>query len=387
MPDKAQRVIGSTERFKVLYGGRRSSKTYSFVNALLFKAAFTPLRILCTRELQVSIRDSILKTLRVRIQDLELDEYFDIQKTCIYSKCGSEFIFMGVRHNVSEIKGLEGVDICLIEEAEQMSQDSWDILEATISKDGSEIWVNFNPEYEQSPTYQKFIKNKPPYCAIEHMTYRDNYYFPEISRQQMEYDKVNDFEKYSWIWEGEIKKYHDALIFSKVFIEAFEAPKCVEFHYGCDWGYSNDPMAINRMFIMGRDLFIDFEFYASNVELTEGEMSAAFDTIPTIKQGRIRADNSRPETIAFVKRLGYDIVGEAKLTIDEGITYLKAFERIVIHPRCKGAREDFENYRWKVDPQTKEVLTVPVDKSNHVPDNVRYALRNLIKKKKSLRAV
>ena len=142
MPDKALEVIGSTKRFKVLYGGRRSSKTYSFVDAVITRAAYHPTLVLCTRELQKSIRDSIHKTLRVRISDLGLDQYFDIEKSSIYSKCGSEFIFMGVRHNATEIKGLEGIDICLIEEAEKMSQDSWDVLEPTISKDGSEIWVD-----------------------------------------------------------------------------------------------------------------------------------------------------------------------------------------------------------------------------------------------------
>lgn len=385
MPEKAQRVIGSKERFKVLYGGRRSAKTYSFVDALLVKAAFDPLLILCTRELQVSIRDSIHKTLRVRIEALGLDDYFTIQKSSIYSKCGSEFIFLGVRYNHTEIRGLEGVDICLIEEAEQMSQDSWDVLEATISKDDSEIWVNFNPEYEDSPTYQKFIKKTPPYCAIAHMTYRDNKYFPEISRKQMEYDRINDPEKYEWTWEGKLKKYHDALIFTKVFKEEFEAPKCVNFYYGCDWGFSNDPLALTRMFIIGRVLYIDYEFYAVGVENTE--LHAAFETIPGIREHVVKADCSRPETISYMNDYGgktgeiegFDVVGEGKLTIEEGIQFLRSFEKIVIHPRCPGALEDFGNYRWKQDAKTQEILTIPVDKSNHTPDNVRYALKHLIK--------
>jgi phage terminase large subunit len=385
MPVKAQRVINADKPLKVLWGGRRSAKTYSFVDALLIKAAFEPLLILCTRELQVTIEASIHEVLKVRIRALGLDDYFKIEKTHIYSKCGARIKFMGVRHNHTEIRGIEGVDICLVEEAEAMRQDSWDVLEATISKDGSEIWVNFNPEYENSPTYQKLIVNTPSYCAIEHMTFRDNKYFPKKSRALMEYERVNDPEKYEWKWEGKLKKYHDALIFTKVFKEEFEAPKAVNFYYGCDWGFSEDPLALTRMFIIGRVLYIDYEFYAVGVENTE--LHAAFETIPGIRQHVVKADCSRPETISYMNDYGgkrgdiegFDVIGEGKLTIEEGIQFLRSFEKIVIHPRCPGALEDFGNYRWKQDAKTKEILTIPVDKSNHTPDNVRYALKHLIK--------
>jgi phage terminase large subunit len=388
MPDKALEVIGSTKRFKVLYGGRRSSKTYSFVDAVITRAAYHPTLVLCTRELQKSIRDSIHKTLRVRISDLGLDQYFDIEKSSIYSKCGSEFIFMGVRHNATEIKGLEGIDICLIEEAEKMSQDSWDVLEPTISKDGSEIWVNFNPETEDAPTYQKFVANTHPDCAIAHMTYRDNKFFPEISRKQMEYDREVDPEKYDWVWEGGLKKHHDACIFGdRIVKEAFETPACVQKHYGADWGFSGDPMAINSMFIIDKDLYIDYEFYGHGVDYADYE--AAFDTIPGIREGRIRADSSSPASISHMKRLGFDILGAKKGpgSVEDGIRFLRSFRRIVIHERCTGAWDDFSNYRWKQDAQTKEILNIPVDKSNHVPDNVRYALEPMIRMKRKAVAV
>ena len=388
MPEKAQRVIASDCRYKVLYGGRRSAKTYSFVDALLVKSVFTPLLVLCTRQLQRSIRDSIHKTIKNRIIALELDDFFVIEKASIYSKCGSEFIFMGVQYNVTEIKGIEGIDVVLIEEAEQMSQDSWDVLEPTISKDGSEIWVNFNPESEKSPTYQKFVKNTPESCAIEHMTFRDNKYLPEISRKQLEYDRKVDPDKYEWIWEGGLKKYHDALIFAGKIVELdFETPKCVQKHYGCDWGFSDDPLAGGSLYMLGKDLYIDYEFYARGIEYDEYE--AVFDTVPGIREGRIRADNSQPASIKHVKSKGFDILGAKKWagSVEDGIMFLRQFEHIYIHPRCPGALDDFRNYRYKQDPLTKEVLTLIVDKCNHVPDWVRYALQPLISKKQSWGAV
>lgn len=385
MPDKAVEVLGSDYREKVLEGGRGSGKSYSMADAILARCVVSPLRILCTRETQKSIKDSVHKLLSDRIQALGLSDYFTIQRDLITSKCGSEIIFKGLRHNIAEIKSTEGIDICWVEEAEKVSEESWITLIPTIRKEGSEIWISFNQESEKSATRERFITNPAPYCISAHLTYRDNKYFPDVLRKLMEYDRTNDPEKYDHVWEGNLKKYHDALIFTKVFEEGFEAPKCVQFYYGCDWGFSNDPLALTRMFIVGRVLYIDYEFYAVGVENTE--LHAAFETIPGIREHVIRADCSRPETISYMNGYGgtrgdtegFDVIGEGKLTIEEGIQYLRSFEKIVIHPRCKGALEDFSNYRWKQDSKTQEVLTIPVDKSNHTPDNVRYALKPLIK--------
>jgi phage terminase large subunit len=384
MPEKAVEVIGSVKREKVLEGGRGSGKSYSFADALVVRAARESIRILCTRETQKSIKDSVHKLLSDRIDALGLSSYFIIQKDTITSKKGSSFIFKGLRHNIAEIKSTEGIDICWVEEAEMVSADSWDVLIPTIRKPNSEIWVSFNQEFVNSATRKRFIENPGPFCISAHMTYRDNKYFPEVLRQEMEYDRVNDPEKYDWIWEGGLKKYHDALIFTKMVVEEFETPLAVDLLFGLDFGFANDPMALPRMFIKGRDLFIDYLFYAVGVENTE--LHAALETIPGIRDGRIRADCSRPETISYLRgyggpkgdKEGFDVIGEGKLKIEEGIQFMKGFERIVIHPRCKGAIDDFKNYRWKQDKLTKEILPVPVDKSNHVPDAVRYALKPLI---------
>lgn len=388
MPEKAQRVIAANSRFKVLEGGRGSAKSYSFADALLTRAVYTPLRILCARETQRSIRDSVHKLLCDRIQALDLSDYFIIQRDSIMSRCGSEFIFKGLRHNITEIKSTEGIDICWIEEAEKVSADSWEILVPTIRKPRSEIWVSFNMEDEKSATYQLFIKNPMPHLTIEHMTYRDNKLFPDVLRQEMEYTRVADPDRYDHVWEGGLKKYHDALIFSKKVVELdFETPKCVQKHYGADWGFSDDPMALGSTFMLGKDLYIDYEFYARGIEYDEYE--AAFDTIPGIRDGRIRADNSQPASIKHVKSKGFDILGAKKWagSVEDGIMFLRQFEHIYIHPRCPGALDDFKNYRYKQDPLTKEVLTIIIDKCNHTPDWIRYALQPLINKKQSWGAV
>jgi phage terminase large subunit len=382
MPAKAQTVIASTARYKVLYGGRGSGKSFSFADALVCRAVFQKLRILCTREMQNSIRDSVHKLLTDRIHSLGFDDYFIINKDAIYSRIGSEIIFKGLRHNISEIKSTEGLDLCWVEEAEKVSQNSWDILIPTIRKEKSEIWISFNPEDEKSATYQKFVVNTPPDCAKEFMTWRDNKYFPDVLMRELEYDKRVDNDKYLHVWEGQIKRYGANCIFAnKIKIEDFETPEDVRFYYGADWGFSNDPTVLGRMFIKDRKLYLDYEFYAVGIEITE--LENAFDSVPGSRKWEIIADCERPDTISFMEKRGFNIRGaeKGKGSVEDGIQFLRSFEEIVIHPRCRGAVDNFSNYKWKQDKITQEILPIPVDASNHWPDAARYALEPYIKAK------
>ena len=136
-PEKAVPVIYGTARYKVLSGGRGSAKSWSFARYLALKTAFGKYRILCTREMQNSIRDSVHKLLVDQIHTLGLDKYFEIQKESITSIYGSQIIFKGLHHNITEIKSTEGIDICWVEEAEKVSDESWTVLIPTIRKENS----------------------------------------------------------------------------------------------------------------------------------------------------------------------------------------------------------------------------------------------------------
>ncbi len=382
MNPKVQRVLGPKARYKVLYGGRGGGKSTPIADTLASRSANEKLRILCTREMQNSIRDSVHRLLSDRIRALELGAFFDIQRETITSKCGSEFIFKGLRHNISEIKSMEGIDICWCEEAEKISKDSWDVLIPTIRKEGSEIWISFNPEDEKSPTYQRFVVNKPPDSLVAHVTWQDNKKFPEVLRREMEYDKRVDHEKYLHVWEGQVKRYGEACIFAKkIFIEEFETPEGIQIYFGADWGFSNDPTVLGRMWIKDNTLFIDHEFYGVGVEINE--LERAFDTVPGSRKWKITGDSERPDTISYLRRKGFDIVGaeKGKGSVEDGIQFLRGFERIVIHPRCRGAIDNFSNYKWKRDRITNEILPIPADGSDHWPDSARYALEKYVKAK------
>ena len=164
------------------------------------------LRILCARELQTSIADSVHKLLSDIINDYGLQSFYEVQKATIIGKNGTEFIFKGLKHNATEIKSTEGVDICWVEEAEKVSDNSWELLIPTIRKEGSEIWISFNPKQPSDPTYVRFVENADEDMLVRKVSWRDNPFLPSTLKAEMERLKRNDMPAYEHIWEGNFDK-------------------------------------------------------------------------------------------------------------------------------------------------------------------------------------
>ena len=185
---------------------------------------------------------------------------------------------------------------------------------------------------------------------------------------------------------GKFKRYANALIFKgKVRAdEQFETPSGVQFYFGADFGFSVDPSVLGRMFVKDSRLFCDYEAYGVGIEIEE--LPAFFDTVPEVRKWEIVADSARPDTISYLERAGFRIVGaeKGKGSVEDGIEFLRSFEEIVIHPRCRGARDNFLNYKWKTDRITEEILPIPAKGSDHWCDAARYALERYIKKKVSI---
>ncbi len=190
-------------RYKVAHGGRGSAKSWGFARALLIQAAQKPLRVLCTREVQRSIKDSVHKLLSDQIEGLGLGSLYDILATEIRCKNGSEFIFAGLStQTVESIKSFEGIDIVWVEEAQAVSKRSWDVLTPTIRKPGSEIWVSFNPELETDETYQRFVMTPPIGSVVAQLNWRDNPWFPPELEAERQDTIKRDPDSYDNIWEG-----------------------------------------------------------------------------------------------------------------------------------------------------------------------------------------
>ena len=205
--------------YKVGYGGRGSGKSWGFARALLILAAQKPLRILCARETQKSIAESVHRLLSDQIALLGLGEFYEIQEAGIYGKNGSDFTFAGIRQqNITSIKSYEGVDICWVEEAQIVTKRSWEVLIPTIRKPGAEIWVSFNPDLETDDTYQRFVVNPPKGAVVRAINFSDNPWFSDGLREKMLHLKATDNNAYRNIWLGECRTlvegaiYHDELI-------------------------------------------------------------------------------------------------------------------------------------------------------------------------------
>lgn len=364
----------NAKRRNYIYGGRGSGKSHDVAEYCLFRAYQSKIKVLCTRELQNSIADSVYSLLKNKITDMKLDFFFTVYKDRIVGNNGSEFIFKGIHNNVSEIKSMENISIAWLEESQSLSRESIDVIVPTIRAPGSILIFTFNPYKDNDPIYVE-MKNATEDDLVIKANYSDNPWFPEELRMEMERDKKNDYQKYLWVWEGECLGLSDAQIFrGKYVVENFETPKNADFHFGADWGFANDPTTLVRSFIVGNDLYIDM--CAGKVGCDLEDTPSLFNEVQGSSIYPIYADSARPETISYMRSKHYNVIAAEKWngSVEDGIQYLRSFSCIHIHERCKAVAEEFDLYQYKVDRQTGEVLRIPVDKFNHYIDAIRYSL-------------
>ncbi|HKV77393.1 MAG TPA: PBSX family phage terminase large subunit [Candidatus Sulfotelmatobacter sp.] len=378
-------------RYKVAYGGRGSGKSWACARALVIKAIERKLRILCARELQLSITESVHRLLCDQISALGLEKYFEIQQQGIYGANGSEFIFSGIRNNPTKIKSTEGVNIAWCEEAEKISATSWEILIPTIREQGSEIWITFNPDEELDPTWQRFVVSAPPDSLVQEVNWHSNPWFPETLRREKNYLYRVDPESAEHIWGGKCRQNASSQIFrGKYAVESFTVPEGEQWdgpYFGADWGFAQDPTVLIKCWLAenGRKLYVEDEVYRIGLELDD--TGPAFQRVGGIGGRVIRADSSRPETISHVRNHSGLILHGAekwKGSVEDGITWLRSRAQIVIHPRCKHMAEEARLYSYRVDRLTSDVLPEPLDKNNHCWDALRYACEPMIQSSSSL---
>lgn len=392
LPDWSE-LLFQPARYKVVYGGRGSAKSWSFATSLLLCAAQQRERILCAREIQKSINDSVKRLLDDRIRYFEENYltprgYFTSTKTEI--RCAatdSLFIFAGLRSNPeSTIKSMEGLTKCWVEEAHTVSRSSLSVLIPTIRAEDSELWFSFNPKNKTDPVYQDFVLNRRRSDAIiKKVNFDQNPWFPKVLRKEMVWDRHHDFDKYRHIWKGEPVVHSESQIYHGVWREepVPEPPAGTVLYYGGDWGFAKDPAALLRCWIDGRTLYIDHEAYGVGVEIDE--LPQLFDSVPSVRGWKVRCDPSRPETISYLNRKGFNLEKAYAGTgsVEDGISYCRSFD-IVVDPRCKHTIDEFSLYSYKIDKLTQEVLPIIVDKNNHMMDCLRYAVSERMRAVKQL---
>ncbi len=222
-PRKLDVLLGTKARYKVFYGGRGGAKSWGIARALLIRGINEPgLRVLCTREVQSSMKESVHQLLKDQIKAMGLGPVseggngsYRVLDDQIRGPGGTLFMFKGLA-DPEAIKSLEGCDVCWIEEARVVTKTSWEKLDPTVRKDGSEIWISFNPELETDFLYGLFIKNEPPPGAIVvRINWWDNPWFPQVLRNQMEHMRATDYDNYLHIWEGHCKIALEGAVYAK----------------------------------------------------------------------------------------------------------------------------------------------------------------------------
>jgi phage terminase large subunit len=217
------RPLFEPHRYKVFHGGRGSGKSWAFARALLIQASSEPLRVLCCREVQKSIKQSVHQLLKDQIQELGFGYLFEITEHAIRCKNGSEFYFAGLaQHTAESIKSYEGIDRVWIEEGATVSKKSLDILIPTIRKPGSEIWISFNPDLESDEIYQRFVVQPPDDCVVVQANFSDNPWLPEVLDKERLHCQAHRPKEYDWIWLGKARIVADGAIYADEFQEMVE---------------------------------------------------------------------------------------------------------------------------------------------------------------------
>lgn len=382
VPGAFEPLLGQ-HRYKGAYGGRGSGKSHFFAGlAVVRMATQIGFRIVCVREVQNSIKDSVKQLIEDKIEALGLGAFFTITDQEIRGRNGSLCIFRGLQnHTAASIKSLEGFDVAWIEEAQTITQSSLDLLTPTIRSDGSQIWASWNPVSPDDPIDWLFRGQGRDNAVSVHVNWSDNPYFPAALRDDMARDRDREPDKYAHVWEGQYQSMSEARIFRNWRIGEVTPPERVIWYGGVDFGFSQDPTFGLRCCLPDeRTLYVDHEVCEIGVP-TEA-LPVHLSKVPGLTASQCNADSARPETIDYLRRHGFPKMRGArkgKGSVEDGISFLQGFD-IVVHPRCVNLIREFRSYAYRIDPRTNAILPEPEDANNHGIDALRYAVERLHRK-------
>lgn len=250
-------------RHRVLYGGRASSKSWEFAGMAAGIASQYQTRFLCVRRYQNKIKESVHTLIAAQVDNFGLAG-FDIRAADIRHANGSEFVFYGIERNTDEIKSFEGADILWIEEAHNLTEEQWRILKPTIRKEGSEIWLSFNPNLVTDFVYQRFVVNPPRDTRVRLINYTENPFLSDTARADIEEMKAEDYEEYEHVYLGVPRTDDDAAVIKRSWLEAAvdaDIKLGIDLSGGRTVGYdvadSGDDKNATAVFLGGKCLEVD----------------------------------------------------------------------------------------------------------------------------------
>lgn len=396
LPPKLIPVFQGKARVRSCWGGRGSGKTrgmakMSAVDGYRFGRAGIKGNLLCAREHLVNLDESSMEEVKAAIRSESwLDDYYEIGEKYIRSRDGNiKYLFTGLRHNLQGVKSKARILRAWVDEAETVTEKAWSTLLPTLRDEGegweTELWVTWNPEKADSATNKRFRLNPPASWRGTELNWSDNPWFPEALNIERLEDKAKRPETYDHVWEGDYLVITEAQIFKDLFVEdEFEpAPSWAGPYLGLDFGFSQDPTAATQSFIDddANILYIRREAVKRKLELNHMP-DFLTRAIPRMAMYACRADSANPGHISYLNNHGMPLVVGAKKgkgSIEDGISYIKKFDKVVIHPECVETLREFRNYSYKVDRLSGDILPVPEDANNHTIDSIRYALEPMIR--------
>ena len=380
-------------RFKVFYGGRGGGKSRNFARALLLIGAERPIRVLCAREIQNSLRDSVKRLLDDEIDRLGLSGFYRSTESGIRGCNGTLFVFSGLRVSPERIKSFEGLTHCWIEEAETVSERSLDLLIPTMRAEGSEIWMSFNPDRVNAPVWQRFVVRKPPPGSyVRKVGWRDNPWFPDVLRAEMEHCRQSDPDRYEHVWEGNPVLVEAGSYYGRLLRQAEEAGRIGEVpvepnllvHTAWDLGMA-DATAIWFFQVLpvgsfGEWRFVDFHEGSGEGLLHYAEVLAARGYRYGMHIGphdlAVRELGTGKSRIETARGLGLNFTTAPLLSVADGIESARQvlasawFDR----SRCGAGLEALWAYRRERDEARDCFRERPLhDWTSHAADAFRYA--------------
>lgn len=374
-------------RYRVLYGGRGGSKSWNIARALLLKGCEQTIRVLCAREYQTSIKDSVHKLLCDQIFALDIQAHYEITERSIRGINGTEFIFAGVKNNTNNVKSIEGIDICWVEEAQSVSPNSWNVLVPTIRKADSEIWISFNPELPTDETWKRFVMQPPENGVVQKINWSDNPWFPEVLDLERRALYGRDLEAYNNVWEGIPRQTVNGAIFAKeVTMADLEGRICnipwdatKPCHAVFDLGWADQTACWILQFV-GQDIrllryFEDSQQTISYYMAKLQSFGYVYDTIWLPHDAKAKSLGTGKSIEEIVRATGMKVQILDRVPVADSINAART-----IFNKCYFDRQNTEeglqclrHYRYDVDPDTKMFSAKPLhNEYSHGADAFRY---------------
>jgi phage terminase large subunit len=385
-PPKLKPLFG-VSRYKIAYGGRGSSKSWSFAKALLILGSSSPTRVLCVRETQKSIKQSVHTLLSDQIEALGLGYFYQILETEIRGANGTSFTFSGLSTQTADtIKSFEGADICWCEEAQSITKRSWDILIPTIRKPNSEIWVSFNPELDSDETYKRFVLNPPPNSVVMEVNHSDNPWFPDVLEQERLHCQLTNKEDYDTIWEGKCRTSVVGAIYASEVDSALRQGRVcnvpydpmLKVHTIWDLGWNDSMTIILTQKVRSELRVIDYieeshktlDWYVA--DLKERKYNWGNDYLP--HDGNTKDFKTGKSAAEILKAFGRKVKITPQIGVENGIKAARMAFAQTYFDKAKTARliECLKRYKRSVNSQTGEAGSPVHDEFSHGADAWRY---------------